>query len=265
MESVIETKVPTKTFKEVHEELEMECTFLTKNHPVAEFKTKSDFLFNAGFHNSIATRLYGAVADSVDIVKDITHRYKGEHKFILEPQLERVCEKYNLYVRDVSLFVGDIPEKNIKDIMNFQIYTSDLPEGFITLAQEIGEELVKWSPDSMRGLRLKEGIAACCSPLPNKISLNTIGEIEIAMRRIRAGRLYRESILEIAAVESLFSPVAFSESKERILTAPPESRARFQVNLDPIVLCNTKHNGRIIVTAWGDESNDELVANQNRN
>ena len=34
--------------------------------------------------------------------------------------------------------------------------------------------------------------------------------------------------------------------------------------MDPIILFKTNH-GRLIITAWGDEANDELVANQNSN
>ena len=38
----------------------------------------------------------------------------------------------------------------------------------------------------------------------------------------------------------------------------------YENDADPIILFKTKH-GRLILTAWGDEANDELVANQNLN
>lgn len=43
-----------------------------------------------------------------------------------------------------------------------------------------------------------------------------------------------------------------------------EVEPKNQVDLDPIVLCRTKH-GYLIITAWGDEANDELIINENHN
>ncbi len=63
--------------------------------------------------------------------------------------------------------------------------------------------------------------------------------------------------LEIAAVESLFSPMAFTTSRARILSTD-EIEAQSQVDLDPIVLFKTLH-GYLVITAWGDEANDELI------
>lgn len=245
-------EVEIKTFKEVHAELENEHMLLQKNHDVQDFENKSSFLKLAGFSNSIATRLYEAISSSVENVKEIHRKYNGQYKFILEPQLERVCEKYNLFVRDVNDFVADIPEKNIKDIMNFQVYVSDLPEhlhNFFEHHQSIFKKEVYQMFDSRPNLN-------------KKVSLSDIGRVEA-----RILQKYKDYVptLQIAAVRNMFSPEAFSESEARIINLRPERSPRFKVNLDPIVLCNTKYKGRIIVTAWGDESNDELVVNQHRN
>jgi hypothetical protein len=69
--------------------------------------------------------------------------------------------------------------------------------------------------------------------------------------------------MKIAAVENLFHIDAFKTSKERIINTA-ELEAKNQVELDPIVLFETKH-GYLIITAWGDESNDEIIINNKYN
>ena len=116
----------TVTFKEVHAELVNESTFLQKNHDIRGFAEKANFLAQVGFTNSIATKLYGAIAENHRVIEEYEDKYRGLYKFILEPQLERVCEKYNLFVRNVDLFLGDIPEKNVRDIMGFKVFLDDI-------------------------------------------------------------------------------------------------------------------------------------------
>lgn len=98
----------TVSFKEVHAELELENDFLNKRHDYASYKEKASFLESCGFKNSIATKLYSALSGSAGLVREYSRKY-NQHKFILDPQLERLCEKYNLYVRDSKFFMGDIP------------------------------------------------------------------------------------------------------------------------------------------------------------
>jgi hypothetical protein len=114
------------SFKEVHADLENENLFLNKSHDIRNFYKKGSFLKDIGFTNSIATKIYLEVSEKNNIIQKYNQIYT--HKFILKPQLERVCEKYNLYVRDLDFFLGDIPEKNIQDIMNFKVLLSDTKE-----------------------------------------------------------------------------------------------------------------------------------------
>jgi len=237
----METKtIPTKTFKEVHEELENESLFLHENHNIQDFRDKADFLSSIGFVNSIATKVYSAISENSTVIKEYKQRYMGIYKFILKPQLERVCEKYNLYVRATKFFLGDIPEKNIKEIMNFKICLDDLPL----------DNKDKW--DILVNLNQGKGqldiIEAYQSPM-------------IAIRDFdKCGLSY---LIEIASIKSLFSDKAFEKSNDRLI-GEMEVEPKSQVDLDPIVLCKTKH-GYLIVTAWGDEANDELVLNENNN
>jgi len=231
----METKsISTKTFKEVHQEIENESLFVIKNHDTTRFKEKANFLSNLGFDNSIATKLYHAISDNKDIIQEYAIKYPT-YKFILKPQLERICEKYNLYVRDPKFFLGDIPEKNIADMANFKVYVSDLFEYSETRRSSIAYSIL---PEQDRFEDIK-------------ISSNDFNKTGVSR------------FIKIAAIEELFDVNAFKQSKQRIL-GKTELQPKHQVELDPIVLCETLH-GYLIITAWGDEANDELVANQTFN
>lgn len=233
--------IATKTFKDVHAEIENESLFLHRNHDINNFKSKADFLEKVGFTNSIATRLYSAIAKNHDVIREYNQKYLGQYKFILEPQLERVCEKYNLFVRDVDLFLGDIPEKNINDIMGFSVFIDDLP------IHEYGMQQFYRNYSHL----MNSGGDFTYSYESLRLPIKHFAEARI------------DRLIQIAAVKELFDERAFEKSDARILNKAQLS-AKHQVDLDPIVLCKTKH-GYIIITAWGDEANDELVVNQNNN
>lgn len=230
--------IPTKTFREVHEELENESLFLHKNHNIKDFKDKADFLSSIGFTNSIATKIYSAIAENSRVIQEYKTKYFGVYKFILKPQLERICEKYNLYVRDTKFFLGDIPEKNIKDIMNFKICIDDLPINEEYKHMIIGQ--VQIDSHSMMFDRK-----------PPMLKIQDFDKFLLT------------GLIEIASIKSLFSDKAFEKSNDRII-GELEIEPKNQVDLDPIVLCRTKH-GYLIITAWGDEANDELILNETLN
>ena len=152
-----------------------------------------------------------------------------------------MCEKYNLFVRDTNFFLGDIPEKNIKDIMGFSVFVNDLP-----IHERYREQWLKQYSHLVRG---QNNFYSMQNSL--RIPIEHFAEMRIG------------SYIQIAAIKSLFDEQAFAKSQARILNKT-ELAAKHQVELDPIVLCETKH-GYIIITAWGDEANDELVVNQNHN
>lgn len=279
METETATKpLPTKTFHQVHEELESEALFLQKEHDVSNFKNKSNFLKECGFNNSIATKLYEAVADNQHVVAQYARKYKGQYKFILKPQLERVCEKYNLYVRATQFFMGDIPEKNIKDIMNFSVYLDDLDlerigkdsrsvthasiqrewecEGYTRdKSGFVKERIIKYYPSQIRR-----------EDAPDTMGYHDYRYAQIKVPVNNLAHIGFGHCLWIGAIKPLFSEDAFNPANggNNRIPGPAELGAKGQVNLDPIVLCETKH-GYIIITAWGDEANDELIVNQNNN
>jgi len=233
-----------KTFKDVHAELENEHIFLLKNHDLKGFNDKAKFLKTIGLTNSIATKIYSGIIENRNVFNDYQTKYGIISKFIIEPQLERICEKYDLYVRSLRFFLGDIPEKNIKDLMNFKIDLYDIYEKDRNNA--ISEYIHKnsvFNPYNGIDLMNKSPIFVTLDELANIVNIS--------------------NYLEIAAVKILFSIDAFTQSFDRIVNKK-ELEAKSIVEMDPIILFKTNH-GRLIITAWGDEANDELVANQNTN
>jgi hypothetical protein len=53
------------------------------------------------------------------------------NKFINEDSVIRICEKYGLLLTDVNRFIGSIPEKNQKEIINFKVDKKDLNNSYI--------------------------------------------------------------------------------------------------------------------------------------
>jgi len=231
-----------KTFKDVHKELENEHIFLLKNHDLKGFKDKANFLKTIGLTNSIATKIYSGIIENRNVFNDYQNKYGMNSKFIIEPQLERICEKYDLYVRPLRFFLGDIPEKNIKDLMNFKI---DLHDIYDDGNKPIYDYIHKYRIDNnnIYNFYEKPKFFVTLDELANIVNVS--------------------NYLEIAAVKILFSTDAFTQSTDRIVNKK-ELEAKSIVEMDPIILFKTNH-GRLIITAWGDEANDELVANQNSN
>lgn len=295
MEKELEKEREIRSFKEVHVELEMEAALLGKNHNIKDFKAKGDFLGSAGFVNSIATKLYAGIAENSHLFKEYNDKYHGQYKFILSPQLERICEKYNLYVRSVSQFLGDIPEPNIKEIMGFKVHLNDLPYNLAQVAMDVLQlTSYKTAMDFSGNIR---------SPFNGyKISLEEYGRVidacsfsgrmveyvqHVERERDPAKReLYKKNLqrvnrhecvpVQIAAVKGLFTAESMQNPSRILNTA--EMSARSQVDMDPIVLfpvykneqisdsfTRSTHIGYLVVTAWGDEANDELIHNPQKN
>lgn len=224
-------EVITKSFKEVHQDLENESLFLTKDFNTKDFKKKADFLKDIGFTNSIATKIYAGIVENKGLISHYNDTYYGNSKFILEAQLERLCEKYDLYVRSAGHFMGDIPEKNVKDIMNFRVKLQDI-------------DLKPHELDNLRDRFLFHDFN-------ETITSYSLKHYEFT------------PFIQIAAIKSLFHPDAFAKTQDRIIGVK-EIESKFEVDLDPIVLFKVK-GGYLIITAWGDEANDELVFNQTLN
>lgn len=242
----METQTITKkTFKDVQQELDSESLFISGNHNYADFNSKADLLINIGLGNSIACRLYKAIVDNRGLLAGYNDKYLGQYKFILHPQLERVCEKYNLYLRELQYYIGDVPVKNINDISNFEVCIEDL-----FLKGKDGSVIDRHS----YGLVATNATTRISS---GNLRFANLGKLCLMFPEVKQR-------LKIACVRELLHPEAFDRSESRIINNRGERPPLFKVDLDPIILIEV-NGGYIIITAWGDEANDELILNQNHN
>lgn len=236
--------IKTVSFREVHAELLRECDFainFKSNNNLSDIKAKAEFLTHIGFSNSIATKVYKDLTSGDELPQMYAEKYKGQFLFIYESQLERLVEKYNLYVRDLEFYAGDIPEKNIKEMQNFHFSMDDV----------YGERRYNYS-NGYRNIPLNEVL------VKYQERLDMVPYQQVSRPIMDYKPFFLQGKIEIAAVKELFLPIAFKKSQERIISQP-EIQPSMQVDTDPIVMLKVP-KGRIIITAWGDEANDEILA-----
>lgn len=195
---------------------------------------------------------FGIAKEVKDVEEILTKEKEYEHKiqlikmykqkyplyrFITEDQIEKICDKYNLYDGPSSAFIGFIPEKNLQDIENFKCNVDDLYQGFdlvdfrdslVRAAQLMREHAYQFSIEGVVGKKEKTSSAKVKNEKPQ----------------------YR---FLICAPEKDFKIDNYKYSKKGRQIVP-----------DPIVTVKVK-GGRLIVTAWGDEASDSEIINESNN
>jgi len=142
-------------------------------------------------------------------------------------------------------------------MMGFSIHIQDLPRDYVTLFME-------WQVGRLGhyNLELKKQKSPYNSE-SRTIKFDHLGQFDLAIKEKYPDN-YSPVIL-IAAVKQMFSEDAFDKTQARIPKFDKmEAPAKHEVDLDPIVLCRI-NGGYLIITAWGDEANDELVVNAKNN
>jgi len=95
-----------------------------------EEKPNLQDLFKLGFtsEKSVLEKLnLLAQKSNATKVKDNVLYYSSKYlqRFITHECVERICKKYGLLLTDVSRFIGEVPELNQKEIINFKFDYSD--------------------------------------------------------------------------------------------------------------------------------------------
>lgn len=160
-----------------------------------------------------------------------------QYKFITEKSVKRICQKYGLIYGDVSKYIGDVPEKNIKEIEDFKINENDYCYEIMILRYST------WGSKRRKGYYNKQNLPETSYSLS-----------------IRYTEEARKCALEIAAPKSDFNTRGMEiedfELKEKVEIPDP-------VVLQPVYWNGKKHY--LIVSAWGLEASDELVVNEKMN
>ena len=150
------------------------------------------------------------------------------YKFILPEEVQRICNKYGLFFGDVTQYKGVVPDKNVQEILRFQVKGEDRAESdgrtFFTSSH--------WG-----------------SPF-EKFFLNN-------------GTWCEEKVEEDGAKKETMV-MKICAGKDKFELSGWEVKDGYKLVPDPIVLQPVK-GGYLIVTAWGDEAADETVVNENMN
>jgi len=215
-------------------------------------------------------------ADASKLIKAIEYWrvHYPNNKFITEPEVKKICEKYGLVLGEAGKYLGDIPEKNLSEIEAFQLRQEDYIEQ-VTFTSMI-ESL------------FSQYIARPMFPDPPQYVSPFLGVISSKPRRTgreQTQREYEEMVSSISMIgldpfAGFDTPKPKKEPEKKVdkvrpafkICAPQTDfntsgyvlQEGYILVYDPVVLQPVK-DGYLIVTAWGKEASDEIVVNQNHN
>jgi hypothetical protein len=157
------------------------------------------------------------------------------YKFITLSQIYSICEKYNLYICDVELFNGEVPDKNIQDMSRFP--TQKLKDNGCFYRTQNNSPLYHTYHQNYYNLNYNFFICASEDDFINNDNVVKVGR-----------EIFIDNVL------SQKNKMSFSK-RERIP--------------DPILLCPLEEINITgtdilfaIVTAWGPEAQDPKVFNE---
>jgi len=169
------------------------------------------------------------ITDHENKVKNI-QKYQDRyplHKYITKAECKLVLEKYNLYIGDISRFIGFVPEKNLKEIENFKPTDFD-KKRFIEF----------WA---FRDIEVDE-------------------DEYTEYARNEELRGYSHSRYNYGGDKQFQICAPYNQFD----LDKSEVKGRSIVNADPIVMYPV-NGGYIIVSAWGDEASDPIIVNEKNN
>lgn len=191
--------------------------------------------------------------------KDLTEaiNYFGfkypNYKFITEDSVKKICQKYNLVYGTIDKYIGSVPDKNLKHIEEFKIKEDDCV--YYKYEWSIG----MFSGDRVESFKILNFNEYKKLKFPKEIIYHDDMPI---LRFHPIGHWvsdYITSKMEIVA------PLKDFNMKDHEIKDFKLSKIEI---LDPVVLHPVMFKDKkyyLIVTAWGLESQDELVVNQKFN
>jgi hypothetical protein len=207
-------------------------------------------------------------------VADLVRYYQinyPNNKFITEPQVKSICEKYGLLCGDISMYKGFVPERNLNQIELFKLKGADTPfatlegsrykaDGFDTTIHDetIGylnesDIIDKWA----KGQIINKGHFWVCGRSIDSSSKDKVNN--------RITNLYDSNWGYVKAVPFDKSYRICAPLKD--MDIPSDKRVdgyKIKNIPDPVVL-QPVNGGYLIVTAWGDEASDEIIVNEKMN
>lgn len=188
----------------------------------------------------------------VEAVNYFSFKYPN-YKFITEEGIQKICKKYGLVYSDVSNYIGDVPEKNIRHIEKFSIddkdkvYEIQLYPRYSTKSHLVGIEKIN---------EIRSILNSICNLYDSHV-------IKIEGQEYRIGN--HPTYLPIISSRS---PLVIAANIKDFKKGMVSVNYQLQDVPDPVVfhkVCYKDTQYYLIVTAWGDEASDELIVNQRWN
>jgi hypothetical protein len=162
------------------------------------------------------------------------------YKFITKESIMTICEKYNLILGPSDKYIGEIPKKNIEEMMRFKIDDEDTPVKYKYHNPYLSSML---SDSLFENASIK--------------SKKEVKENNTEYGRMRVDTRNMPIMIAAPAVEFNMEGMLLHERELK--------RAPIQ---DPVVFYPVLFDGNIfylIMTAWGDEASDNMVVNEIKN
>lgn len=175
---------------------------------------------------------------------DIVAKYKNkypQYKFIFREQVQEICEKYGLICGVSSMYEGDIPLKNLKEIDEFNVSDGD--------RYCLWNHSSTWSVDVSAVLLTSGG--------PNVISYETERKVKESDNNTSLTLTERSYLSHGHSTKIPFficAPKSDMNTKEYKM----KGVFAYRETPDPIVLHYVK-DGFLIVTKWGIEGDDPML------
>lgn len=186
----------------------------------------------------------------IETVKYFQQNYPF-NKFITEEQVKTICHKYNLVCGDVSRFKGFVPEKNVKEISSFKVKDKDI---------------LKYIVEGPNGIFHINESDILRKPFLDYINGGSEGYVQYEFEQnVKGGEIKFGKFATVKKSNptlQICAPVKDMDISGLELKEGYKLEKKFIP--DPIVL-QPVNGGYLILSAWGDESSDPLVVNQNFN
>ena len=178
------------------------------------------------------------------------------YKFINEEVVKEICGKYNLLLGDAEEYIGDVPEKNIREIENFKLKEEDYVESRTPVSwMDMPGESLMWNTgfDDIRRRRISDRLMATNMALQAQQPQSRLGEgILSQFRNIEPDEpKTKKPAFEIVAPKKDFNLQNTVEKGYKLEKYIP----------DPIVLQPVK-GGYLIISKWGLEGKDKMLVNE---
>jgi len=175
------------------------------------------------------------------------------YKFILDRDVEAICEKYGLIHGKVSRYIGFVPEANLREIEAFSIDVRDRRIVRVPLGWGLGDKISLSLEHTQAYWREKEKEREKLASSNDLITRHSLSMMAAQMNQTIT-RIEEELSIAAPMKDFTLAPGEKIKGRRIVTKAVP----------DPVVLCAVAE-GYLIVTAWGDEASDPLVQNELNN